>query len=114
MNKETLRQAANNAKERLKSGYWREAREAGCARISGKPDTVFLTRAREDDPVFRAKVRYILESEEQILNPIRLLVDRETFEKSDLAARQKIIFETSERFHRVKAELEREKEGQPR
>lgn len=66
-------------------------------------------RPNDDDPVFRAKVRYILESEEQILNPIRLLVEGDAFDRADCAKRQKMIFETSEKFRRIKEEIEREK-----
>ena len=108
MSKKSLRQAANLAKERMKTGYWKEAR-SGCAIISQDPQTVFFTRPDEDDPVFRAKVKYILENEEKILNPIRLLLEGEAFEKADLAKRQKMIFETAERYRKVREELKRER-----
>lgn len=110
MSKNSLRHAANLAKERMKNGYWKEARDANCARLSQDPQTVFFTRPNDDDPVFRAKVRYILESEEQILNPIRLLVEGDAFDRADCAKRQKMIFETSEKFRRIKEEIERERE----
>ena len=94
-NKNSLRHAATLARQRLKSGYWNNPAQAE-----------FRTECAAAEDEFRAKVRYIIDHEADIQNPIRMLLDENEFENADLARRQKMLFETSDKYRRVRAEIE--------
>ena len=94
----SLRHAAMLARQRMKSGYWTRGRGA---EHPAKSECA----AAEDG--FLEKVRYIMEHEGEVQNPIRMLVDEDRFQKADFAGKQKLILETSAKYQRVREELAR-------
>lgn len=62
-----------------------------------------------DDEKFNQKVRELIESGEDIHNPIKKLMDEAKFMKLDERGRERYLFETIERYNEIKNKMLAEK-----
>lgn len=125
-----LRKLATGAKLRLKSGYWTDIKlERDLAKAdavnNGKStesvDVFFKTKhSREikatinsinnSDELLYKKVCDILEDNEDIINPVNLLIDKEKYEDMDFNGKQRYIFMLMSKYSELKERYYREKQ----
>ncbi len=127
-----LKKRAMLAKQRLKLGYWEQLREEREQLLSaaGETDSAHrrvselqrakLTRdmnsvvnvdAADRDEQMYKRVCEILDSEEDVLNPIGRLMDKARYDKLDDGGRQRYILELSKKFIELKERYYQERLG---
>jgi len=122
-----LKLKAKSAKQRLKSGFWNkinEKREAEIseAKLSGKNvqkvkdyyNTYIYETVREkdnkamEDELFLQKVREIIDNEEYINNPLKLLMNDEYLATLDYSGKQRYILELSDKYRKARDKIKLE------
>lgn len=63
---------------------------------------------KSEDEVFESKVRELLREDENVVNPIKKLMDEAVLLKLDGRGREKYLLETIEKYHEVRKRIERE------
>ena len=117
-----LKRRALLAKQRLKMGYWQrmydEKQRALSARlvkdlqyekVRRDESRAFNSDKAKEEEEFYGKVCSILESDENTINPIGQLIDREEFEKLDADNRQRYILKLSQKFREMRERYYRER-----
>lgn len=117
----SLKELSLEAKRRLKKGFWTEiGREKQNINSPNTDDvnqyfdskimkSIKKEGEAESDRLFEERVREIVENEENISNPITLLVDDTIVERLDYNSRQRYLMAISERYNRVREEILRDK-----
>lgn len=108
--KNDLKKLSLSAKQRLKSGFWSEKKSV----YEGVSYSAFMRAVNKQPPTeeeleFRNKVLEILDSQDEIADPIGKLIDRDYYEHLDYSARQKYIFNLAERFRSVSEAIKNER-----
>lgn len=122
-----LKKRALLAKQRLKMGYWQKLereRPELLAKFNGDlkqtqqlqresiaRDTMLLfdsDKAKREEEMYK-KVCQILDNDEEITNPIGLLIDKELYAGLDDMGRQKYVLEIAEKFRNLSARYEMER-----
>ncbi len=120
-----LKKRAILAKQRLKMGYWQKLEnemrksneeivsvaEVQTIREKVKRDEGILL-GREDvsrDEQFYIKVCEILDDDEDVINPIGQLIDKEKYEQMDEGNRQRYVLELSKKFREMRDRYYRER-----
>ena len=121
----TLKQYAQEAKARLKSGFWEQVKEQrdydvqNAIRQGKSPDVVYkeyrevLTRKifenkNDEDEILYQKVCELLSQNQVITNPIGLLADEEKMKDMTPQAKQNYIFQLSAKFKEMKERYHKE------
>lgn len=65
---------------------------------------------KSGDQVFYDKVKNLLSKEENLLNPIKVLMDESLYSRMSAVEKEKYLLETAEKFARYKSMIEGEKE----
>lgn len=127
--KSKLKKLAQSAKERLKSGYWSEVKvERERAKESAESNghcagsvndyykekftreiKANINKINQSDEVLYKKVCQILDSDEDIVNPVNSLIDREKYEGMDFASRQRYVFMLMSKYSEMKERYYKEK-----
>lgn len=117
----SLKELSLEAKRRLKKGFWTEiGREKQNINSPNTDDvnqyfdskimkSIKKEGEAEADRMFEERVREIVENEENISNPITLLIDDTIVERLDYNSRQRYLMSISERYNRVREEILRDK-----
>lgn len=122
-----LKLKAKSAKQRLKSGFWdkineKRQNEINEAKINGKSvqkikdyyNSYIYETVREKDnasleeEMFLQKVREIIENEEYINNPLKLLMNDEYMASLDYSGKQRYILEISEKYRKAREKIKAE------
>ena len=127
-----LKKRALLAKQRLKLGYWEQLRaereqllksagetdsaqrkvsELQRTRFSREMNGVVGTADTGKDEQLYKQVCEMLDSEEDVMNPIGRLMDRDRYESLDDGARQRYILELSKKFNELKERYYQERPG---
>lgn len=127
-----LKKRAMLAKQRLKMGYWqtmtdeklRALNEIGLntcniqlvkdlqhAKVKRDENRALNFNAAQADENFYTKVCEILDSDENVTNPIGQLVDKDAYEKLDEDNKQRYILELAKKFRDMRERYYREKLG---
>jgi len=123
-----LKLKAKSAKLRLKSGFWNNVNRKRQAEIqdaqsSGKnvqkikdyySSYIYESIKTRDsstleEELFLQKVREIVENEEYINNPLKLLMNDEYMASLDYGGKQRYILEISEKYRKAREKVELEK-----
>ncbi|MCL1901120.1 MAG: hypothetical protein FWG51_01845 [Firmicutes bacterium] len=123
-----LKLKAKSAKQRLKSGFWNNVNRKRQAEIleaqnNGKnvqkvkdyysSYIIESIKAKDsfqaEEDLFLQKVREIIENEEYINNPLKLLMNDEYLESLDYGGKQRYILEISEKYRKAREKIELEK-----
>lgn len=120
MNEKGLREYSREAKARLVSGFWQERKEERALaeavdEAAAAQSGLHVETTATEDPLFMKKVAEIVENEEFISNPLRLLMDDTELDGLDFEGRQRYIFQLSERYTAAKQRIlaERGKKDEP-
>ncbi len=126
-----LKKRALLAKQRLKLGYWEQLRaererllktagetdsaqrkvsELQRAKFSRELEQVVGSSSERDEQLYR-RVCEILDSEEDVMNPIGRLMDKERYTNLDDGGRQRYILELSKKFNELKERYYQERPG---
>ncbi len=127
-----LKRRALLAKERLKMGYWQrmcDEKEKALEKIGNSNDNVRLItdlqhekfkrdehkalnceKANEEEE-FYVKVCSILENDENSMNPIGQLINRDEFDKMDEGNKQRYILQLARKFGEMRERYYRERNG---
>ncbi|MBQ8844993.1 MAG: hypothetical protein IJ008_03140 [Clostridia bacterium] len=108
MSKDILKCMAQRAKKRLISNGEKLPNEIPHASKNGNCK---IKSIKNIDEKFSEKVRTLLEKEEEIINPIKLLMDENYFNKLDENGKERYLLKTIDNFTRLKNEIEKEKEN---
>lgn len=124
-----IKRRALLAKQRLKMGYWQRMQEerdrvngstidsaviesARCARRNEFERTNKMALgddfAEKEEKLYR-KVRDMLDKDEDVMNPIGQLVEREVFDRLDDGNKQRYILELSAKFRELRERYYKEK-----
>lgn len=127
-----LKKRALLAKQRLKLGYWeqlkaereqllksagdtnsaaRKVSELQRAKFSRDMNSVVGAQDTTKDEQLYLKVCEMLDSEEDVMNPIGRLMDRARYDSLDDGARQRYILELSKKFNELKERYYQERPG---
>ncbi|HEY8424191.1 MAG TPA: hypothetical protein VIL23_05505 [Clostridia bacterium] len=128
--KSELKKLAQSAKMRLKSGYWtavkkerelarQRALEEG--RTSEMIDEYYkdkhsreikatINSVNNSDEILYKKVCEILEKDEDIINPVNCLIDKEKYEQMDFVSRQRYLLMLMSKYSELKERYYREKQ----
>ena len=127
-----LKKRAMLAKQRLKMGYWQkmvEERQKALGELGKSEENVQLVQSlqrekvkrdeqkvlsavrADEEELFYAKVRSILEEDENATNPIGRLIDRNRFEQLDENNKQLYILRLAEKFRQMRDRYYRERAG---
>ena len=108
-----MKEKAKLAKKRLSSGYWERLKQDNLNSLltSDMPNyqkveivenykkiALQTDKSIEIDDEFLNKVQSVLDSEVEILNPIKLLLDEEDTSTMSVDERQRLILTTSQKF----------------
>ena len=123
-----LKLKAKSAKQRLKSGFWNSVNKRRQAEISEAQNSGKNVQKIKDyyssyiienikikdsnsleEELFLQKVREIVENEEYINNPLKLLMNDEYLESLDYGGKQRYILEISEKYRKAREKVELEK-----
>ena len=125
-----LKKRALLAKQRMRMGYWQAMTEERTKKLeelgTGYASVQLvkemqLAQVRRDgqlalgsnqaiaDEILYKKVCALLDEDEDIVNPLGKLVDRETYDKLDEGNRQKYILDLSKKFCEMKARYYKER-----
>lgn len=125
-----LKRRALLAKQRLKMGYWQRMYDEKQRALSEMGDSgsgarlvkdlqyekvrrdesrAFNSDKAKEEEEFYGKVCSILESDENTINPIGQLIDKEEFEKLDADNRQRYILKLSQKFREMRERYYRER-----
>lgn len=117
-----IKDLAKRAKGRLSNGFWSEYRinleelTADEQRIIEKSEILNYFRAKaanelrnDKEERFYEKVKYILDTEGDVCNIIARLCDDEEMARLDCIARERYVFETSNRYLECRERYEKEK-----
>lgn len=126
-----LKQIAQIAKARMKSGYWINRKEKLRECLESQDGNVFQEDAVkqyfkasniaakkkteqdvEDEKIYKVVCQII--DEDDGLNPLGRLIDRTIYDSLDDMGKQRYIFELSEKYQRLKQRYLREKEIEKR
>ncbi len=112
-----MKQAAREAKKRLKSGYWSRVRDEHSSITAGNAADVEKyignkvlrelkeSSQHEQDRLFYKKVEEIIDNECSIINPLRLLTDDTVMETLDYPGRQRYILKISEKYLQTRRQI---------
>ncbi len=116
MAEKTLKIAAKEAKERLKSGFWQtygaEIARARANGVSGTEAIAYFSRTAEEDgkeTAFYCKVKEILDRSGEVSDILGRLAEKERYEKLDYVAKQRYMLELSDRYQRALARYKKER-----
>lgn len=124
-----IKRRALLAKQRLKMGYWQRMQEdrdkiMGATNNNELIHSAHNARMREferdtrralgddfaeKDELLYSKVREMLDRDEDVMNPIGLLMDKEAFDHMDANNKQRYILELSAKFRELKDRYYKEK-----
>ena len=125
-----LKKRAMLAKQRLKMGYWQrmlEERQRALGELGESDENLQLVQSlqreqvrrdeqkalssvrADEEEIFYAKVRSILEEDENATNPIGRLIDRSRFEQLDESNKQLYILRLAEKFRQMRERYYRER-----
>jgi hypothetical protein len=124
-----LRKLAQSAKARLKSGYWtaiKQEREQARQRAleEGRTSTIdeyyktkhdreikaTINSVNNSDEILYKKVCEILDKDEDIINPVNSLIDKEKYEQMDFVSRQRYLLMLMSKYSELKERYYREKQ----
>ena len=100
MKKEVLKALALKAKNRM----IRRSEKSGFAQM----DAVNVKVIPCEDDTFYRKVRALLEDDEDIINPIKQLMDESLMMKLDPRAKEKYLLETVDKYHEIRKRIAHE------
>lgn len=127
-----LKKRALLAKQRLKMGYWQQAREEKQKALENVGDgnvnerSVYeLTQEKlrrdehkalyssvfDEEELFYSKVCALLERDENATNPIGQLIDRNEYDRLDEGNRQRYILKLAQKFREMRERYYRERTG---
>lgn len=127
-----LKKRALLAKQRLKMGYWQkmcDERQRTLEQMGNTGESVRLVHdmqseqvrrdehkalgydAAAEEEAFYGKVCAILERDENTLNPIGQLIDKNEFERLDADNKQRYILKLSQKFREMRDRYYRERAG---
>lgn len=127
-----LKKRALLAKQRLRMGYWQSmeeerqktlaqmgetgknvklVRELQQEKVRRDEDKILYTDKAAEEELFYGKVCAILERDENTMNPIGQLIDRNEFERLDENNRQRYILQLSQKFRQMRERYYRERSG---
>ena len=124
-----IKRRALLAKQRLKMGYWQRMQEERDRLNDSTSDSSVIESARcarrneferknkmalgddftERDERLYSSVREILDRDEDVMNPIGQLVERDVFDKLDDGNKQRYILELSAKFRELRERYYKEK-----
>lgn len=124
-----IKRRALLAKQRLKMGYWQRMQEERDRLNDSTSDSSVIESARcarrneferknkmalgddftERDERLYSRVREILDKDEDVMNPIGQLVERDVFDKLDDGNKQRYILELSAKFRELRERYYKEK-----
>ncbi len=122
MSDKSFKQAARESKHRLKAGFWASVREEETSLLCSSPAEVarYLgskVRRRlledtqpESDRLFYLRVEEIIDNEESITNPLRLLTDDAELASLDFAGKQRYLLEISQKYLAVRTQILQERD----
>ena len=120
----SVKNAAKEAKKRLKSGYWgrladSKRQDVEIAEREGRNRTAVMeyyrdrakieTRKTESDEAFYQKVKKLLDEEGEVSNAIGRLTDRDAFDALDYGQKQRYTLELSARYLKAVERYQKEK-----
>ncbi len=120
----SVKNAAKEAKKRLKSGYWgrladskrqdveiaeREGRNRNAVMEYYRDRAKIETRKTESDEAFYQKVKKLLDEEGEVSNAIGRLTDKDAFQRMDYGQKQRYTLELSERYLKAVERYQKEK-----
>ena len=120
----SVKNAAKEAKKRLKNGYWGrlaalKRQDVENAEREGRNRTAVIeyyrdrakieTRKTESDEAFYQKVKKLLDEEGEVSNAIGRLTDQEAFESLDYGQKQRYTLELSARYLKAVERYQKEK-----
>ncbi|HEY8443657.1 MAG TPA: hypothetical protein VIL24_02530 [Clostridia bacterium] len=124
-----LRKLAQSAKARLKSGYWtavKQERELARQKAleegrTSMIDEYYKTKhdreikatinsVNNSDEILYKKVCEILDKDEDIINPVNCLIDKEKYEQMDFVSRQRYLLMLMSKYSELKERYYREKQ----
>lgn len=120
----SVKNAAKEAKKRLKSGYWgrladskrqdvenaeREGRNRIAVMEYYRDRAKIETRKTENDEAFYQKVKKLLDEEGEVSNAIGRLTDRDAFDALDYGQKQRYTLELSARYLKAVERYQKEK-----
>ncbi|MEG1806220.1 MAG: hypothetical protein RR327_07505 [Clostridia bacterium] len=129
--KSEFKKLAKTARTRLKSGFWEDQKQLKQEGVSSQLEmeaqekiirqyfsaNAFVNSAKSEDELIDEKiypiVRQIID-EDDGLNPIGRLIDRNKYSAMDNLEKQRYIFDLSERYARLSQKYNRECEAEKR
>lgn len=120
----SVKNAAKEAKKRLKSGYWgrladSKRQDVEIAEREGRNRTAVMeyyrdrakieTRKTESDEAFYQKVKKLLDEEGEVSNAIGRLTDADAFQRMDYGQKQRYTLELSARYLKAVERYQKEK-----
>ena len=120
----SVKNAAKEAKKRLKSGYWsrfsaQKQQDVQHAEKEGRSRTAVLeyyrdranieTRGTESDEIFYKRVKKLLDEEGEVGNAIGRLTDKAYFESLDYGQKQRYTLELSAKYLKAVERYKKEK-----
>ena len=113
----TLKGLCREARKRLASGFWSEREEEKRklkeqreffnikALFAGHLQKLINGEPPSEEVSFRSKVEEIIDNEDDIFNPLKLLMDETAMESMDYETKQRYVLSLSERYLRVRAQI---------
>lgn len=118
----SLKEAAREAKKRLKSGFWSNVRMEEKSLTSGDASDIekymsskVLKQLKENDQqekdkLFYKKVEEIVDNEVSITNPLKLLMDDTIMALLDYSGKQRYILDISQKYLAIRSQILKERE----
>ena len=124
----SFKELARLARRRMKNGYWQSenkeretiicssvARGANIERINElyakklERELYSVSSKSDLDEVLYKKVCKLLDENEYVLNPIKHLIDHDSFDSLDAIAKQNYIFKLADKYNSLKERYQEEK-----
>ncbi|MBQ2711987.1 MAG: hypothetical protein IJF71_01275 [Clostridia bacterium] len=113
----TFKSLCREARKRLASDFWSE-REEEKRKLKEQSEylniqTLFADHLQvlirgelpSEEVSFRSKVEEIIDNEDDIFNPLKLLMDETAMDEMDYESRQRYVLALSERYLKVRAQI---------
>ncbi len=104
MKREALKSLALKAKNRMI-----HKKQDDLTGLDFEQHSLHIKVINDNDDLFYNKVRMLLENDEDIINPIKKLMDDNLLMKLDARGREKYLLETVEKYHKFRKMFEQER-----
>ena len=108
MTNDVLKNLAQRAKRRLINNGEKNVKDIN---ISIRSSACKIRYISNKDEKFNEKARKLIEADEEIINPIKLLMDENLYNKLDDNGKERYLLKTIDNFTKLKMEIEKEKEN---